>query len=103
MVYVTLESSDNGPREGLSLSDGDDDEFHAVVANPYEKYLHGLLKGKNFSRKHVDVKICKNGIGRSAFAAKEFKAGDFVCEYASCVKLKTESVADDQRYSSLGG
>ena len=50
------------------------------------------------------MNFCKNGTDRSAFAAKAFKAGDFVCEYASCVKLKKEkeSIADEPRYASLG-
>ena len=32
------------------------------------------------------------GRGRGATAAKDFKAGDFICEYAVCVKPKKASL-----------
>ena len=89
-----LESSDDGPKEGLSNSDGEQNP----LANPADKYFHGLLKGKQFSRVNVDiVEVPGRGIG--AIAAKDFKAGDFVCEYAACIKVQEDSLAnDDKRY-----
>lgn len=90
-------SSDDGPREGLSESDG---EQQNPIATTYERYFHGLLKGKKFSRKNVSFSIMP-GRGRSAFATRQFYAGDFVCEYASCVKKRSESVNDDSRYQDL--
>jgi len=43
------------------------------------------------------------GRGRGAVAAREFRPGDFVCEYASCVKRRDDSLGneDDKRYASL--
>jgi len=76
-VIPSLESSDDGTREGLSESDGE----QSSLATPAEKYFHGLLKGKAFSRANVIVKY-QPGRGRSAFANRNFAAGDFVCEYA---------------------
>ena len=60
---------------------------------PREKYLWGLLKGTQFSRKNVTIKEV-TGRGRSAFAAKSFKAGDFVCEYQGVVQQKKKSDKD---------
>jgi len=60
-----------------------------------------LLKGNKFSRRNVEIRISKNN-ERSAHAAKQFNPGDFVYEYTSCVKLKEESLTEDQRYSNLG-
>ena len=48
------------------------------IATPKEKYLWGLLKGKNYDRGNVIVKHVE-GRGRSAFAAKPFMAGDYIC------------------------
>lgn len=44
------------------------------------------------------------GRERGALAAKDFKAGDFICEYAACVKPQKHSLRsnDDRRYTSLG-
>ena len=93
-----LESSDDGPREGLSDSDGEQNP----LADSNERYFHGLLKGKKYSRANVKI-IEVPGRGRGAIAAKNFKAGDFICEYAACVKPKKASLANDEnRYSSLG-
>ena len=94
-----LESSDDGPREGLSDSDGEQNP----LADPAERYFHGLLRGKKFSRANVKI-IEVQGRGRGATAAKNFRAGDFVCEYASCVKPKKASLAHqhEQRYAALG-
>ena len=95
----SLGSSDDGTREGLS----DSDEEQSALATPAEKYFHGLLKGKAYSRANVIVGY-QDGRGRSAFAKQNFAAGDFVCEYASCPKLKSEAerLDDDGRYQSLG-
>ena len=41
------------------------------------------------------------GRGRSAFASKSFKAGDFVCEYRGVVRKKVEDDWRDKRNSSL--
>ena len=46
------------------------------LATPREKYLWGLLKGKRYARANIKIKEVK-GRGRSAFAAKNFKPGDF--------------------------
>lgn len=92
-----LESSDDGPREGLSDS-GDEQN---LLATPAERYFHGLLKGKQFSRANINI-ITVPGRGRGAAAAKNFNCGDFICEYAACVKPKSTNLASDEnRYSSL--
>ena len=38
----------------------------------------------------------------AAYAAIDFKPGDFVCEYAACVKTTEESKQKDNMYGSLG-
>ena len=83
----------------MSDSDGEQNP----LANPAERYFHGLLQGKAFSRSNVNI-VEVPGRGRSAFAAKTFRAGDYVCEYAACVKPKKKSISldDDSRYASLG-
>ena len=55
------------------------------LANPKERYLWGLLKGKEYSRANVTVKEVP-GRGHSAFAAKNFRSGDFVCDYGGVVR-----------------
>ena len=79
--------------------------FHQVImhllATAKEKYLWGLLKGRDFSRRNVIVKNME-GRGRSAFAAKSFNAGDFVCEYCGVVRKKLNDDWGDQRNASLG-
>ena len=49
---------------------------HPLVI-PREKYIWGLLKGPDYSRQNVIIEEVK-GQGRSAFASKDFKAGNFV-------------------------
>lgn len=73
------------------------------LATPKEKYLWGFLKGTEFSRNNVTIRPVK-GRGRSAFAAKSFNAGDFVCEYRGVVRKKEKGKPDygDQRNASLG-
>lgn len=72
---------DCGPLEGLT----DSDEDQCSLATPKERYLHGMLRGKQLSRSNVQVKMRSDG-QRGAYAAKLFKPGDFICEYAACVK-----------------
>ena len=96
--FYFLEDIDDGPREGLPDSDGE----QQPLATPAEKYFHGLLKGRQFSRSNVNI-IEVPGRGRGAVAARDFRAGDFVCEYAACVKTRQDSLGngDDRRYQSL--
>ena len=42
------------------------------------------------------------GRGRSAFAQRAFKAGEFVCEYRGVVRKKQGDDWGDQRNASLG-
>ena len=72
------DSSDDGPGEGMS----DEDSRPNSLALPYEKYLWGLLKGKAYSQANIIIVEVK-GRGRSAFAARDFSAGDFICKYPS--------------------
>ena len=78
----------------------DVDDRPNPVALPCEKYLWGLLKGKAYSRSNVTVATVK-GRGRSAFASRDFAAGDFVCEYASCLRSPKDKWSED-RNESLG-
>lgn len=71
------------------------------LATTKEKYLWGLLKGSQFSRDNVIVKEVA-GRGRSAFAARSFNAGDFVCEYKGLVRHKEKDDWGEQRNASLG-
>ena len=57
------------------------------LATPKEKYLWGLLKGKRYARENIAIKEVK-GRGWSAFAAKNFKCGDFICDYSGVVRKK---------------
>ena len=75
------DSSDDGQREGMS----DEESRPNPLALPCEKYLWGLLNGKAYSRANVIIAEVKGRWG-SAFAARDFSAGDFVCEYASCIR-----------------
>jgi len=61
------------------------------------------LKGKAYSQANIVVQY-HHERGRSAFANRNFAAGDFICKYASCPKLKSEAMRldDDGRYQSLG-
>ena len=73
----------------------DDDSRPHPLALPGEKYLWGLLKGKSYSRANITVAKVK-GRGRSAFANREFTAGDFVCEYASCIRSPEDSWSEER-------
>jgi len=96
LIHVSAKFN-TGNNEGFK----DDSETPHPLATPKEKYLWGLLKGRNFSRRNVDIKSV-DGRGRSAFAAKPFKAGDFVCEYRGVVRKKTSDDWGDNRNASLG-
>ena len=71
------------------------------IATTKEKYLWGLLKGKEYSRANVIVKETQDR-GRSAFAARQFKDGDFVCDYGGLVRKKVGEDWGDERNASLG-
>ena len=71
------------------------------LATTREKYLWGLMKGKNYARANIIVKEVQ-GRGRSAFAAKDFRGGDFVCDYGGVVRKKLAQDWGDQRNASLG-
>ena len=93
-----MESSDSDVnREGLS--DTDTESLPSYV-NSKEKYARGL-SSKNTSRRNVEVQVLSNG-EQGAFAARHFCQGDFVCEYASTVVLKEESMKDQERYMEAG-
>ena len=85
---------------GDQLSDSDL-ELHYTFNNPQEKYVHGMGKGKEVSRANVNVSIREDG-ERAGYAARNFLAGDFVCEYAATVKLKETSLEEQETYKSLG-
>lgn len=91
------DSSDDGCREGMSDSDN---SIQISTTTPAERYLWGLQRGKQLSRSNVLVANVK-GRGRSAFAAKNFCPGDFVCEYASCIRDPDDSWSEE-RNASLG-
>ena len=59
------------------------------------------MKGTRYSRDNVHIDEVE-GRGRSAFAAKSFNAGDFVCEYKGVVRKKIAEDWGDQRNASLG-
>ena len=60
-------------------------------ATPVEKYLNGLLHGKERSRRNVAVGVVA-GRGRSGFAKRDFRPGNFVCEYEAVVRRKDGEV-----------
>ena len=104
-IFMTgnYSSSDDGRRE--DLSDSSDDNQHdrqlLSLATPAEKYQRGLLMGKRHSRRNVDIREVE-GRGRSAFASKNFEEGDFVCEYASSVRVKSMPDKFEERNEELG-
>jgi len=63
--------------------------------------MWGLLKGKAYSRRNVTIKQVENR-GRSAFANRNFRAGDFVCEYGSSVRVRTTPDWAEERNEDLG-
>ena len=96
-------SSEGSRREGLSDSSSSNSASLDLLAlaTPAEKYLHGLLMGKNHSKSNVAVKEVE-GRGRSAFANKNFSAGDFVCEYSSTVRIRSLPDVYEERNEELG-
>ena len=99
LIYFTAYSSDEGRRE--QLSDSSDDQQLQQFATPAEKYLHGLLLGRRHSQNNVSIAEVE-GRGRSAFANKDFEPGDFVCEYASTVRVKSIPDNEEERNEQLG-
>ena len=71
------------------------------IATTKEKYLWGMMKGKEYARSNITIKEVE-GRGRSAFVAKSFKAGDFVCDYGGMVRKKVGEDWGDRRYASVG-
>lgn len=73
--------------------------------NPYatckEKYLNGFLNGKQRSRRNVIVGFVK-GRGRSGLAKRNFKPGDFVCEYEAIVRRKETVDWGEKTNAELG-
>ena len=59
------------------------------------------MKGKEYSRANVIIKDTQDR-GRSAFAARPFKDGDFVCDYGGVVRKKMVEDWGDERNASLG-
>lgn len=96
-IYTDEIESNDSPHEGFS----DSDDSPGELATPKECYLWGLLKGKGYSRRNVTIRMVK-GRGRSAFAARSFKPGQFVCEYASLVRRTTDPDWGEQRNAELG-
>jgi len=84
------------------MSDTDKESF-VPYATPREKYLNGMLKGHKLSRKNVEIGYVASR-KRSAFAAKDFNAGDFVCEYPAIVREKRKGQLDtrEERNAELG-
>ena len=93
-------SSEGGRREGLSDSSNSASSDLLSLATPAEKYLHGLLMGRDHSRSNVTIKEVE-GRGRSAFANKNFSAGDFVCEYSSNVRIRSMPDIYEERNEEL--
>lgn len=91
--------TDDGLREDLSSSSTNDDALMSI-ATPAEKYLHGLLLGKGHSRKNVCIREVE-GRGHSAFANRDFDSGEFVCEYASTVRVRQTPDIYDERNEEL--
>ena len=65
--------------------------------------MNGLLKGPALSRRNVDVGYV-HGRGRTAYAAKHFHAGDFVCEYGAVRRVYKSGQVDEgeERNAELG-
>ena len=49
----------------------------------------------------MEIKIVEER-GCSAFAAKSFKSGDFICEYGGTLRRKVRDDQDNERNASLG-
>ena len=90
------DSSDDECRKGMS----DQDLETSSISIPEENYLRGLLRGKKISRRNVVIASVL-GRGRSTFAARDFVAGSFVCEYASVVTTPNNSTWSEDRNAAL--
>lgn len=98
---IITDERDDDTQDDKALSDSDEEPFN--LATPAEKYRWGLAKGRQFSRSNVIVNLSSSSQrGRSAFAAKRFSPGDFVCEYRGIVKEKRQSFLDESQYSEAG-
>jgi len=98
-ALVSDSDSDSGPREDMT----DSDSSPAPYATTKEKYLNGLMKGPALSRRNVQIGYIR-GRGRTAYAAKMFNPGDFVCEYGAVRRVKKSGEADkgEERNAKLG-
>ena len=90
-------NSDSENREGLTDSDTEPLPSYTTLI---ERYARGL-SSKTTSRNNVSVRLLDDG-ERGAFATRYFARGDFVCEYASTVLHKDDSIADEERYQEAG-
>ena len=63
--------------------------------------MNGLLHGKRRSKRNVTIGFVQ-GRGRSAFAKKDFKPGDFVCEYKGVVRKKEKEDWGESTNAELG-
>ena len=98
MCAKFVSDSDSEPREDMT----DSDSSPAPYATTKEKYLNGLLKGPALSRRNVNIGYIR-GRERTAYAAKHFNAGDFICEYGA-VRRVTKRGKDEgeERNAHLG-
>ena len=80
---------------------GSSDSPTMPYATAMEKYLNGLMNAKKRSRRNVKVAYV-SGRGRSAFAAKNFNPGDFICEYAAIVRKKEDPDVTEQMVADIG-
>jgi len=96
-IYALISVTYLGESGALS---SDDDVHQVDIATPAERYKWGLTKGPALSRNNVEVRASVRG--RSAYAKRDFRPGDFVCEYRGVLKPKSESLQDEQEYRELG-
>jgi len=96
-IYAPISVTYLGESGALS---SDDDVHQVDIATPAERYKWGLTKGPALSRNNVEVRASVRG--RSAYAKRDFRPGDFVCEYRGVLKPKSESLQDEQEYRELG-
>lgn len=79
----------------------DTESSQAEYATCEEKYLHGLMCGSKRSKRNVQISSVE-GRGRSAFARRNFKPGNFVREYGSVVHEKAFRDWGEERNNELG-
>jgi len=73
----------------------DDDLHQSDIATPADINEWGLTKGPSLSRSNVVVRASVRG--RSAYANRDFRPGDFVCEYCGVLKPRTIKVSRMRR------